>query len=118
MKNFILITLILISFTSKADINLCPGIVIEIEPDMRIPESNFSKEGALKALEELKLHIESEISAKYGHGWYNARTILTGYRLRSEALIEHSESGWTSKILAGSMREYCAFLSTGAFWYD
>ncbi len=118
MKKYILITLILISFTSKADISLCPGIVIEIAPDMRIPESDFSKERALKALEELKVYVESDASTIYGHGWYNARTILMGYRLRSEALIEHSDHGWTSKMLAGSTREYCAFLSTGAFWHD
>jgi hypothetical protein len=118
MKIPIFIVLILFSAHTQAETNLCSGIDIQIEPDMQIPEAEFTKKGALKALDILKNVVESEEQLTANYEWINSHKILRGYYLRSNALIEYSGKDIFSKMASGSINKYCNFRSKEAFWYD
>ena len=109
MKYSVLILFFVCSFSSAAK-DLCP-INKNIESDMRIPESHYSKENAEQAIK--KLHgIISENDKVYE--WItvpNAMKTIEGYVLKRDALSAK-----------GAMKEYhvsafCTFMESSA-WYD
>ena len=118
MKISIFTVFILFSAHTQAETNLCPDIDIQIEPDMQIPEAEFTKNGALKALDNLKILVESEGQLTGNYEWMNSNKILRGYYLRNNALIEYLGNDMYSKMASGSIVKYCNFRSKEAFWYD
>ena len=104
MKYSILILFFVCSFSVVAK-DLCPTNE-NIEPDMRIPESHYSKKNAEQAIK--KLHgIVSENDKVYE--WMtvpNSIKTIEGYILKKDA---HK-----SKL---KLSEFCVFMES-SFWYD
>lgn len=110
MKFLLLIALLLSSVVARAE-NLCP-VNEDVAPDMRIAESDLTKERAEKAVEKVQ-GIVSGADSKYE--WItvpNSLKIIEGYILKRDALNAEGVMAQYHKS------QFCEFMKTQAWWYD
>ena len=84
----------------------------EIAEDMRIPESDFTKDRAEAASKLIVGIIDGSISTFDTFSLYNAQKLVTGYILKNNALAA------TSADKELKIREFCSFMEKSAWWYD
>jgi len=104
MKYSILLFTILVSLPLTAH-ELCP-INEEIEPDMRIPESHYSKKNAQLALNKLQGIITKNDQVYEWMTVPNALKTIEGYILKKDA----SKAEFR-------LNQFCTFMKSSV-WYD
>lgn len=98
---------------------LCHGVTCEIEPDMRILESQLTQSAAIRGTESLKSMIERDhLGGESQFGAFNSSKIIYGYILLRQAQTDRKESGPDSVESVKSTRIFCDWLSKEGFWYD
>lgn len=110
MKISLPIVLTLLANTAWTD-NLCP-VNEDVEPDMRMSESYFTKARAEEASKKIQGVVAGTDKVYEWITVPNALKIIEGYVLRRDALNNQ-----------GTMREYhvsqfCLFMESEAWWYD
>jgi hypothetical protein len=91
--------------------DLCP-INEDIEPDMRMTESHFTKENAEAAANKIK-GIISGVDKKYE--WFtvpNNLKVIEGFILKRDAMTAKGEMQPYHK------EQFCEFMKNKAWWYD
>jgi hypothetical protein len=105
-------TVILMIFSAPvAAKDLCP-INEDIEPDMRMTESHFTKENAEAAANKIK-GIISGVDKKYE--WFtvpNNLKVIEGFILKRDAINAKGEMQPYHK------EQFCEFMKNKAWWYD
>ncbi|WP_445359862.1 hypothetical protein ACJJIL_12650 [Microbulbifer sp. EKSA005] len=110
MKNLLPIILALSVHSTWAE-DLC--LVNEnVEPDMRMPESYFTKDRAAEASKKTQGIVTGTDKVYEWITVPNSLKLIEGYVLRRDALNSQ-----------GTMREYhvsqfCSFMQSEAWWYD
>lgn len=106
------LTVILMIFAAQvAAENVCP-INEDIEPDMRMHESHFTRENAEAAANKIQ-GIISGVDKKYE--WFtvpNNLKVIEGFILKRDAMNARGE------MQAYHKDQYCEFMKNKAWWYD
>lgn len=104
---------------SSGSPELCRGLKNDIEPDMRILESQLTQSAAARAAESLQDLIErDQLGGESQFGAFNSSKIIYGYILLRQAQADRKESGPNSVESEESARIFCNWLSSEGFWYD
>jgi hypothetical protein len=112
LKLYVTISILLCSnLALGSEQNICP-VNEEIAEDMRIPETEFTKERAGSASELLVGIIDGSITTYETFNLYNAQKLVTGYILKKNALDAKSADK------EFKIREFCSFMEKSAWWYD
>ncbi|WJG09425.1 hypothetical protein [Aliiglaciecola sp. LCG003] len=91
--------------------NMCP-INKNVAEDMRILESDFTKERAESATKLLAGIIDGSITSYSSFNVYNAQKLVTGFILKKNALDAAAADKDFRK------KEFCSFMEKSAWWYD
>ena len=110
MKYILAIILFSLSFSAYAEETLCP-INNDIPNDMRIKESDLTKESAENALKVLNAIISGENKSYIWITVPNAMKTIEGYILKRDALANRSG------IPEYDTSSFCGFMKKG-YWYD
>ena len=117
--NFSVALAIIALASSPASPELCRGVENNIEPDMRILESDLSQSAAIEATEKLKNMIaRGDLGGEFQFGALNQSKIIHGHILLRQAAADKEEFGAGSTESRESIRSFCTWLSTKGFWYD
>ena len=105
---YLLILISLFSFSVTAE-EICAGWKNPIEPDMRMPESLFNEDEYVNAKSSLaKLEKDSK-DVMVQFAIENFKRVVKGYKLRMKVVELNSEE---------SIKEFCEFYITEAFFHD
>ena len=110
MKILLSIILTLLANTALTD-NLCP-VNEDVEPDMRMSESFFTKARAEEASKKIQGIVAGTDKVYEWITLPNSLKIIEGYVLKRDAINNQ-----------GAMREYhvsqfCSFMESKGWWYD
>ena len=106
----VVICILMTSFSANAK-NICPANE-KIEPDMRIPESHFTKKNAKAALNKINGIVEGTDEV---YEWFtipNMQRVIEGYILKRDAENAMEASAEFKKS------QFCTFMESSAWWYD
>lgn len=110
---------IIVLTSSSAAPELCSDLKNEIEPDMRILQSDLDQSGANEAADNLKRMVaRGDVSGEFLYGALNQSKIVHGHILLRQAMADREDFGTNSIESRGSTRSFCTWLSTEGFWYD
>jgi len=99
--------------------DLCSGVENDIEPDMRILESDLTQSAAVEASRRLSEMIEhDELAGDFQMGALNQSRVTYGYLLARQARADRKEFGSDSAESRDSVSALCNWLSDHGFWYD
>ena len=112
------LTIILLA-GSSASPELCRGVENNVEPDMRILESDLSRLAAIHAADKIKDMIElGDLTGELQFRALNQSKVIYGHILLRQAEADRKEFGPESLESSESTRTLCNWLSTEGFWYD
>ena len=98
---------------------LCGDTTSQIEPDMRIHESDLGQVAAASAADKLKGMIDrGEVDGEFYFGALNQIMIIRGHVLLQQAQTDRSEFGPNSVAARESTTALCDWLGKEGFWYD
>jgi hypothetical protein len=118
MSLHILLALALASGQTSSPV-LCSDATNQIEPDMRIHESDLDQAAAAAAVGKLKDMIgRGEVDGEFYFGALNQIKIIRGHVLLQQAQADRKEFGQTSVESRESTRTLCSWLGKEGFWYD
>lgn len=104
---------------SPANPELCVGFENNIQPDMRIRESDLTQSAAAKAADKLRSMIDrGEVDGEFQFGALNQEKIIHGHILLRQAHADRKEFGPDSSEARDSVGVLCRWLSSEGFWYD
>jgi len=110
---------LLLAASSPGGSDVCKGIENEIEPDMRILESDLTQKAAEQAAAKLKDMIQrNQITGEYRYGAMNQSKILQGHILLRDAQDDRKKLGPDSQESQESRAAFCKWLGSEGFWYD
>ena len=103
--------------TSSPD--LCGDAANQIEPDMRIHESDLDQAAAASAAVKLKGMIDrGEVDGEFDFGALNKLKVIRGHLLLQQAQVDRKEFGPDSVEARESATALCSWLGKEGFWYD
>lgn len=113
-------TLIIALATGSAgNPEFCRDIENGIEPDMRILQSDLTREAAVEASHKLQGMIErGDLDGEFTFGALNQTKIIYGHILLRQAKADRIEFGQDSVELRDSEQALCNWLSREGFWFD
>lgn len=118
MGSQIVLSLILWA-SSTAGPELCAGVVNKIEPEMRIRETDLTREKAAEAAAKLRDLIErGHVDGEFQHGALNQLKIVHGHILLQQARNDSNKFGQESAEARDSTDAFCRWLVKDGFWYD
>lgn len=98
---------------------LCADATSQIEPDMRIHESDLDQVAAASAADKLKGMIDrGEVDGEFYFGILNQIKIIQGHVLLQQAQGDRKEFGLGSVEAKESQTALCTWLGKEGFWYD
>ncbi len=93
-------------------LKICVQLMREFEPDMRIPESYFTKENAEAALNKINGIVAGKDTAYEWITVPNMQKIIEGYILKRDS---KNASGALAEL---KVSQFCTFMESSAWWYD
>lgn len=118
MSTHVLLTFALLA-GAPPEAELCRGIPSRIEPDMRIRESDLTREKAAQAARDLATMIEhGEWSNEFEMGALNRSKIVQGHLKLRQAQADRKTLGPASAEATASTKRFCDWLVKDGFWYD
>jgi hypothetical protein len=108
-----------LTFGQASGPELCGDTPIQIEPDMRILESDLGQAAAAAAADKLKIMIDQRaIDGELYYGAMNQLKIIQGHILLQQAQADRARSGADSQEGRQSKMALCQWLGQQGFWYD
>lgn len=98
---------------------LCANAERKTEADMRIEESDLTRDAASSAATELLHAIErGDLGGQTQMGVWNRLKIIKGYVLLQQARADEANAIADPKEAAESRTMFCNWLVKDGFWYD
>ena len=98
---------------------LCSDAASQIEPDVRIHESDLDQAAAASAANKLKGMVDrGEVDGEFYFGALNQIKIIRGHILLQQAQADQKEFGPNSVEARESTTAFCSWLGKEGFWYD
>lgn len=118
MSTHVLLTFALLT-GAPPEAELCRSIPNRIEPDMRIQESDLTREKAAQAATELAAMIErGEVDEGSQFGALNRLKIIKGHVLLRQTQVDRKTYGPISPEARDSTKSFCDWLVNEGFWHD